>query len=286
LATMSDFSAFFTLHPWGWCMLAAVVGACMASFGGVVVDRLPHSAGWRMQPDPNMDLTSPSKCNACGTRLGVLPLIPVVGWLVLGGRCRACHSPVPGAYPAMEAFTAALSAAWALHWGATPQGCMGLLMIWGCIVLAWIDWRETWLPDRIMIPLLMIGLLCSPFAPDPMGRIQGLTMGACIIGACMAWLSLRKQAGMFASGDFTFCAMAGAWLGAGVVPAFLLCSSVLYALCFAAMAASGRRWRPASQEMRDFLTANPGMAAGMPMGPALAASFLACLWLGPAVSIG
>ena len=281
MPAMADFILFFGQHPAVWWGLAAFVGACMASFGGVVVDRLPHSAGWRPEPEPGVSLMTPSRCNACGTRIGLLPLVPVLGWLLARGRCASCGARVPAVYPLMELSAGCFSAAWAVHCGPGAAGALGLVLMWSCMILGWLDWREAWLPDRIQAPLLVLGLLFSPFEPDPMLRIQGLALAAGAMGLCLGWLSWRRSEGMFSGGDVMFCAMAGSWLGMAGVPVFLLATSALYVSCHVVQRATGRRWEPADPRMRELL----GDASGLPVGPAMALALAACLWLGPLASI-
>jgi leader peptidase (prepilin peptidase)/N-methyltransferase len=264
-------------HPLWWAVFSAAVGACMASFCGLLADRLPHAAGWRLEPRQGVNLVTPSHCDRCGTRIGPLCLVPVLGWLFLRGRCAACGARVPWIYPAAEAAAAAASAALALHFGATAAGAMSQVMLWGCMALAWIDWREAWLPARIAAPMLVLGLLVSPFSPDPADRINGLAAAAGAMSAAMLWIRWRHGA-LVSGGDIMFCAMGGAWLGLRPVGAFLVAAAVLHGAAHAALRLSGRRWEPPEQGMREMM----GDGSYAPMGPALALGFLAVLWFVPA----
>lgn len=279
---MPDIASYCVLlaeHPWMWAAFAAVVGACLASFGGVVVDRLPHSASFRLEPRDGISLLTPSRCDSCGTRVGVIAGLPVVGWLLLRGKCSHCKSRVPWIYPAVEAGTALLSAAWALHAGPTVAGGLGLCVLWSCVVLAWIDWREAWLPDRIMAPLCVVGLLASPFSASAEDRIQGLAVASGAISLSFILMGLRRRENVFAGGDVMFCAMAGAWLGLQAATCFLFATCVLYIATHVAMKIAGRRWEPPEEKMREIM----GDGAVVPMGPALAAALVICMWLAPLV---
>lgn len=260
-------------HPAWWAVLAAICSACLASFSGVIVDRLPHAAGWRSEPRPGVSLCSPSRCDACGARIDALSLVPVLGYLVRRGACRSCRAGVPWRYPAIEAAAAAGGAALALWFGATAAGAWAVVLFWLCLTLAWIDWREAWLPDRFTATFTVIGLLASPFAAEPMERIQGLAMASAAISAAFLLVGWRRGSNLFAGGDVMFCAMAGAWLGLQPVLVFLIVGSLLHVAICAALAASGRRWTPQDPALRQLL----GEGHFVPMGPALGIAMLCAM---------
>src|SRR5688500_1474053 len=72
------------------------LGAIVGSFLNVVV--------WRLPRDESL-VTPPSRCPKCGTRLAWRDNIPVIGWFLLGGRCRYCREPISARYPIVEAVT-------------------------------------------------------------------------------------------------------------------------------------------------------------------------------------
>ena len=90
-------------------------GACVGSFINVVVWRLPReeSVVW-----PG------SHCPHCGHAIRWHDNLPVLGWMILQGRCRDCHQPIAGRYPLVEALTAGiwLSAGWAVGLDAPSAG--------------------------------------------------------------------------------------------------------------------------------------------------------------------
>lgn len=274
--------ALFEAFPASWPLLAAAVGALMASFAGVVADRLPHSAGWRSKPREGVSLWSRSRCDSCGTAISPLVLLPVLGWLALRGRCGNCGAKVPWAYPAAEAATAAASALVAWGWGPTAEGVWALCGLWALVTLAWVDWREAWLPDRITAAMVVAGLLASPFDPDPHSRIVGMALALGGMLASFKAVGWLKGMDLVMGGDLMLCAAAGAWLGPALVPAFLGITAAAYVLQFALAWVAGFTWRPADAEVIEDLEE----AAWMPMGPALCLAFAACLLLGPALALG
>lgn len=293
LLDVGTWQATFAAHPWFWAACAAFLGAVMASFGGLVAYRLPRIMGWVSPLSPaaaeacgtcgtplwatprgvpgacpdggKPDLVSRSRCDACGHALSALALVPVLGWVVHRGRCAKCGKAVNWSYPVAEALTAAGSAAIALRFGPTADAAWALGLLWACVVLAWIDWRECLLPERITVPLLVAGLLASPFEPDPLLRIQGMAAAlACIWVAFLAVGFARGEDAM-SGGDLALMAGAGAWVGLAAVPALLAASAALYALMALPRRLRGEVWTP--------------------MGPAICAALLACVWAGPALHL-
>ena len=82
-------------------VLAAALGAAIGSFLNVVFHRVPRRES----------LVRPSsRCPNCLTPIRARDNIPVVSWLLLGGRCRACGVPISLRYPAVELLTAVVFA--------------------------------------------------------------------------------------------------------------------------------------------------------------------------------
>lgn len=75
------------------------LGATIGSFINVVVHRLPRGESL---------IFKPSSCPACGQRIAGRDNLPIIGWLKLGGRCRACAAPISKRYPIVEAATGGL----------------------------------------------------------------------------------------------------------------------------------------------------------------------------------
>lgn len=269
---LPELQATLSANPAIWITVSSFVGACMASFIGVLAARLPHSAGWRPEPDTNVSLMTPSRCEACGTKVPPLALVPVLGWLLYRGRCGRCAASVPWIYPVVEALTAIASGAVAFRYGPSAEAIFMLALTWGVLAIAWIDWREAWIPDRISAPLAILGLLASPLAPEATDRIHGLAVGAGLISIAFLYMSWRRGENHFAGGDIMFCAAAGAWLGLWGSLYFLLVTCAIYAGSHLFLHVHGSRWEPADSKMRDLLGDQPFL----PMGPSIAISLLGC----------
>ncbi|HEY8302485.1 MAG TPA: prepilin peptidase [Jatrophihabitans sp.] len=81
---------------WFWTALAVLLGLAVGSFLNVVIYRLP--AGESI-------VSPPSRCPRCGNQIRNRHNVPVLGWLVLRGKCFDCGLPISARYPLVEAAT-------------------------------------------------------------------------------------------------------------------------------------------------------------------------------------
>lgn len=219
---------------------ALVLGLMIGSFLNVVIYRLPKMMvrEWQVQcaelrgetlaDAPKFNLVSPrSACPGCGQAIALLQNIPLVSWLVLGGRCAACKTRIPLRYPIVEFLTGVLSAfiAWRFGFGVAALGA--LCFLWSLIALAFIDLDTQLLPDSITLPLLWAGLLFNLF--DTFIDLESAVIGA-VAGYLILWTVywlfklLTGKEGM-GFGDFKLLAAIGAWLGWKLLPAVILLSA-------------------------------------------------------------
>jgi leader peptidase (prepilin peptidase)/N-methyltransferase len=210
--------------PLAFTVVCVLLGLIVGSFLNVVIHRLPImlEREWRTEyapentPKERFDLVMPrSRCPHCGHGITAFENVPVISYLMLRGRCSACHAPISPRYVAVEAFTGLLSGAVAWHFGFGAEAFGSLFLTWGLIALAGIDIETQLLPDRITLPILWLGLLFNT---------QGVftDLRSAVIGAAAGYLSLWivYQAFKFATGkegmgygDFKLYALIGAWLG-------------------------------------------------------------------------
>ena len=175
-------------------------------------------------------LAGRSACPSCGTRLGVLDLVPLVSWLASRGRCRHCGGNVSAFYPLVEVAAGALGAV-AL---ASDQGSAGLLAAllgWWLLALALIDLRSWRLPDLLTLPLLAVGLGAAALgllpSTDLVRSLAGAATGYLVLaGIGWAYRRLRGREGL-GLGDAKLLAAAGAWLGVEPLPELVLVAAVL-----------------------------------------------------------
>ena len=180
-----------------------------------------------------------SRCPSCHTEIKARHNVPVVSYLLLGGKCAYCGVRISPRYPIVEFITALLSAAVALRFGWHWQTLAALVFTWSLIALTVIDLDHTLLPDAITLPLLWLGLLASlgwhegtaPPAPtDPRSAILGAVSGYLVLWLVYwAFKLLTGKEGM-GYGDFKLFGALGAWLGWQMLPLVLLLSAFTGAL--------------------------------------------------------
>ncbi|MCP3868215.1 MAG: prepilin peptidase [Gammaproteobacteria bacterium] len=239
---------YFQSNPGVFLVSCGLLGLLIGSFINVVAYRLPlmMNRSWRSecleflgQEDPEAEqeekltLSTPrSRCTQCGHKISALENIPVVSYLVLGGRCSACKSPISLRYPIVEVLTGFLSLAVAWHFGVSWQTAAALPLTWSLIALSLIDFDHKLLPDTIVLPVLWAGIVLSIFElfTDAHASIIGAAAGyLCLWGVFHLFKLLTGKEGM-GYGDFKLLALFGAWLGWQSLIQILLLSSVVGAV--------------------------------------------------------
>lgn len=255
-----DVSALSALPPWLVFVGAALLGLVVGRFFNVVIHRLPlmmerseanYIASLRNEPLPYpapYDLAVPrSHCPHCHLPVAPWHNVPVIGFLLLRGRCRACRAPIGWRYLAVELTGAAvaMAALWLL--GTTWQALAGMVLGWSLLALALIDAESLVLPDQMTQPLLWLGLflnVCDFFVPAK-DAIIGAAGGYLMLwGGYWLFKLLRRKEGM-GYGDFKLMAALGAWFGWQALPALLLISSLCGLACALAFVLLGRLDRDA-----------------------------------------
>jgi leader peptidase (prepilin peptidase)/N-methyltransferase len=214
-----------------WSALAAA--PFIGSFLGVLVRRLPEGRPLTWER---------SRCERCGAALAARDLVPLVSWLVAGGRCRFCGQPLGWFYPGIElaALGVALVAVAADGGEGTWLDC-GLG--WWLLALGWIDLRRWLLPDLLTLPLVVAGLLAAAIF-DP----EQLTDRS--LGAALGYLGFRLIASVYRAlrgreglgrGDAKLLAASGAWVGVSALPQLVLGAAVSALLAAACLRLAGMR---------------------------------------------
>ena len=240
------------LPAWFVPAVAAAYGLVFGSFLNVVVHRLPRG----------MSLLRPrSHCPACGAPVRWFDNVPVLSYVLLLGRCRACRRPISPRYPAVELASGALAAAVAARFGLTVSGVAAILLVMLLLPLAFIDLEHHLLPDVLTLPGIAIGLACSwagglvPFAD----ALVGAAVGAGVPYAVMvAYRRLRGVEGM-GLGDVKLLAMIGAFLGWRGMLLTLGVGATAGALVGLALIATGRGRRDTELPFGTFLCAAAGV---------------------------
>jgi len=248
-------------------VLAAVGGLAFGSFMGVVVHRVPKKES----------IVAPrSRCASCGHQLAAVDNIPVLSWLMLRGRCRYCGAGVSWRYPAGEAFTALVWALAVVRLGTNWSLLAFLPFLWVLIALSLIDLETKLLPNRIVYPAVVAGLVLLAIATalGP-GTVHAYVRGLEAMAASVAVffvIALISPAGM-GMGDVKLSALIGLFTGylswGRVFTAFFL-SFLVGAVVGVALMIAGRA----------------GRKTAIPFGPFMAlGAILATLFGGPLVRV-
>jgi leader peptidase (prepilin peptidase)/N-methyltransferase len=187
-------------------IVIVLFGLAWGSFLNVVIYRLPRGQSL-MWP--------PSSCPKCRTHLKPYDNIPVLSYLILGGKCRSCGLKISPIYPFVEALTVLCFLILQARFGLGLHFYTSCVFTSALIVLGFIDLSHQILPDEITLPGLALALVYSAFRRD-LGLRQAL-IGA-VVGSGFLLLIyglyrlLRKKEGL-GMGDVTMMLLVGAYLG-------------------------------------------------------------------------
>lgn len=259
-------------------VVATLSGLIVGSFLNVVIHRLPImlEREWRSQcaelnGDP-IPVTEPynlvvprSRCPHCGHAITALENIPLLSYLVLRGRCRACRAGISLRYPLIELTTGVLSAWVAWHFGFGWAALGALLLTWTLVPLTVIDLEHQLLPDKLTLPLLWLGLVFNLGAgfTDIYSAVIGAVAG--YLGLWCVFHGFRLLTGKegMGYGDFKLLAALGAWLGWQMLPAIIMLAAATGAMVGIVLILSRRLQQ----------------GVPIPFGPFLAAAgWIALLW--------
>lgn len=210
-------------------LIVFLAGASIASFSGLVYYRLKN-----MDDDTGIleTISSPgSHCENCKRELGIVDLIPIVGWLLSTGKCKTCHNKVSITYPIIEAILGSISLA--IAWKYFPDVKTILIVLtltWVLIVIAAIDLSINIIPEELTTPLMFMGILLSPFESDTELKVAGAAFGWFMLHVSMLILQIWKGREGGNGGDAAMGALIGAWFGIFAAPLYLLAFCVFYAI--------------------------------------------------------
>jgi leader peptidase (prepilin peptidase)/N-methyltransferase len=249
---------------------AFALGAIVGSFLNVVIHRYPREQSI---------IFPASHCPHCNAPIRWYDNIPLVSYVVLRARCRACGKPIAARYPLIELASALFYLAVFLHTGPTIGFVLLATLISMTIALIYVDAEIQILPDIIDLPGVLIGMaigalalgssyprltLSASFVDSLLGALFGASILLAIIG--VYWL-VRRIEGM-GQGDVKMLAMIGAVLGWRAIPGVLLLASVAGAAIGVPLA----------------LRSGRGMRLPLPFGVFLGLASLAVLFFGPTLS--
>ena len=236
--------------------LTAIFGAVIGSFLNVVAYRLPRSKSL---------VTPGSQCPGCDTPIKLYDNVPVLGWLLLRGRCRTCRTAISPRYPAVEALTAALAVAVILVEQSTVDKVLGLVLVGILVPIALIDLDHQIIPNKITAPAAVLAVAIG-LALDPSGVPEQLIAGAGAAAFLLVFVfAYPRGMGM---GDVKLAGVLGLFLGREVGVAIFVAVVAGTLMGAAVMARLG---------------VQRGRKTRVPFGPFLALGGIVALLVGPPI---
>ena len=239
-------------------LVTGLLGLLVGSFLNVVIHRVPRGESL---------LRPGSHCPRCAAAIKAWHNVPVLGWLVLRGRCAACGAPISARYPLVELGTAALFVAVTARIGLTLALPAYLYLAAITVALALIDLDVLRLPNSIVLPSYVVGaLLLAPGAivhGDWRSAARGL-LAMSVLWAFYFAIALIYPGGM-GYGDVKLAGLLGlylGWLGWGSVAVGTFAAFLLGGLVGVVLLATGRA----------------GRKTAIPFGPAMLAGAMLALF--------
>jgi leader peptidase (prepilin peptidase)/N-methyltransferase len=191
-----------------------VVVICLVGLFGLAIGSFLNVVIWRV-PRGESVARPPSHCPTCDAEITPRDNVPVISWLLLGGRCRHCSSPISARYPLVELATTVLFVAFAIHFGIHADLPAYLYLAAVGVALAMIDLDLQRLPDVLTLPSYPIGLalLAIPAIVDhaPHTYLRAVLGMVALFGFYgVVWFVYPAGMGL---GDVKLAGVLGAYLG-------------------------------------------------------------------------
>lgn len=227
-------------------IFAFLLGGCLGSFYNVVIHRLPH----------RMSLVHPrSHCPLCGKMIAAYDNIPVLSYLILGGKCRYCKAGISIRYPLVEALSGIIALLLFRRYGMHPQFAVEFIFVSILIIIAFIDLDTFLIPDVLSVPGIVLGFLFSFITPrlSWTDSLVGIFIGGGLLYmVAEIYARVRHKDGL-GGGDIKLLGMIGAFLGwPGVLFTIMIASVSGMIIALPLMWRSGK-----------------GLGAAIPFGPFL-----------------
>jgi leader peptidase (prepilin peptidase)/N-methyltransferase len=241
-------------------VLALVLGAVIGSFLNVVIVRLPRGES----------LVGPSsRCPSCETSLAWFDNIPLLSFVALRRRCRACAASISWRYPLIEAGTAGLFALAAWRIPSPVDLVVAWVFLSALVALAAIDLEHQILPDRITLPGIAVGVLTS-FLGTRVSWVDALL--GILIGGGILFAVIVLSGGGMGGGDMKLAAMIGAFLGYKLALLALFLAVIVGGVVALALLSTGIRKR------KEAIPFGPFLAIASAVAMLCGEGFLAWYW--------
>lgn len=259
------------MPQWFYLLAMGLFGLVFGSFANVVI--------WRFPRDESLSVPA-SHCPRCSTPISWFDNIPVVSWVLLRGRCRACGEPISLRYPFVELLSCGLWASAGAAYGMSPRAAFAVFLFYLLLILAAIDLDTMRLPNVLVALVAAVGF--GGVAVAELFDVQlvpligtGDPLGAALIGSlgtagfslvvAVGYSKIRGVSG-FGMGDVKLLAALGPYLGL-YTPGVLFVGSVIGTLSLLI---------PGKKSQR-------GRHAAIPFGPAMCIATVLIVFFGRSV---
>ncbi len=175
-----------------------------------------------------------SRCPKCRQPIRFYDNVPILSFIILGGRCRDCRARISWRYPLIEFISASLSLGLYYKFGFTPAYLVLFAFCAAMLVIFWIDLDHMIIPNTISLGGLIIGVIATVFGIIP-GMTWKMSLVGLLLGALVLYIpaaiyeKLRRIEGL-GGGDIKLLAMIGAFCGPYGVILVLIVSSLIGSL--------------------------------------------------------
>ena len=174
-------------------------GLAVGSFANVCIHRLPRKESV---------VVPGSHCPACSAAVRPLDNIPVISYIVLGGKCRDCATRISPIYSVIETVTAVLLLAGFFKFGLSFDFMVYATVAPALVIITAIDIEHQIIPDVITLPGIALGLAVGTYTIGYADSLLGFFVG----GGLFYLLAVLSNGGM-GGGDIKYISAAGALLG-------------------------------------------------------------------------
>lgn len=221
-----------------WIILIAILGALIGSFLNVCIFRIPINQELfdeEIYPElrtlknslnNKISVSYPPRsfCTKCKAELKWFHNIPIISWLMLGGKCAFCNAPIKVRYPIVELFSACAAVLSILLFDFSVMALVTYFLLASFIVIAFIDLDHFMIPDVITYPLSIIGILLGitnpwtkiysfPYVENYEDVFLGILAGAgALYVIAKLYTFIRKQEGL-GMGDVKLLFVVGVFFG-------------------------------------------------------------------------
>ena len=201
-----------------------ILGALWGSFANVCIVRIPKNKGV---------VSGRSNCPKCKKKIVWFDNIPIISYLMLGGKCRKCKKPISFQYVVVELLSIISFILIYSLYGISLTALLLFILSLSFIIIFFIDLKHFIIPNSITFPMMALGFVKSfdpnlnPIFPNYVNSLIGGLFGYGIIWSIIFFYKqIKKKEGM-GLGDAKLLGVIGFWFGLKAVPFVIFLSSTI-----------------------------------------------------------